>query len=289
MNSHNRRQQASHCLGVLHIPKTGGVALRDALDGLPGCYTGPFYFDKEHFGSVVMTQAIPSPSHERIAKAADLAEIIREHSLVIGHYSTEVLWNAGCVSLAVQFREPRARIISLYRYWQAQLPSVRSSWGRWGSRVIAKADLPFKDFLSSPEVWPAVDNAMARQTLRYNQAEGHHAIALGSGVEATYSEFVSTLAAADWSCHSESFLERLCEHIGVSAVPDLGRANSTEVAGEEIKIDDATFELLRHLTRMDSLLLEGLMSDGLLPRRSAADLDSEFETAATKLGFQLGG
>jgi hypothetical protein len=275
----------SGCLGVLHIPKTGGVALRDALEQFDGCYTGPLYFDTDHFGSVGMLQAIPSPNSRSVVSSADLAELVEKHTLVIGHYSTESLTGAGCTSLAVQFREPRSRILSLYRYWQAQSESVRTDWGRWGSKVVSKADLPLKDFLTSPEVWPAVDNAIARQTVRYQPGEGR--VGTSSLVSASYSNFSRRLVAAEWSSRSQDFLARICELTGISVVPVLKLTNATEVTGDEETIDRAVFNLLDQLTNLDRLLLDQLTRDGVLRRRSSADLNLEFETSASRLGFRL--
>jgi hypothetical protein len=276
------------CLGVIHIPKTGGVALRDALKPLDGCYTGPMYFDQVHFGSVGMAQAIPAPNSKSIVSPSDLADIVTNHALVIGHYSTESLTNAGCTSLAVQIREPRSRILSLYRYWQAQSHSVRSQWGRWGTKVVSKADLPLKDFLAFPEVWPAVDNAIARQTVSYKHGEGRGGVGSSSFVSGSYSGFLRILVAAEWSSRSEEFLAHVCQLIGVSAVPALNLTNTTEVIGEEETIDQATLDLLDQLTSLDRLLIDQLSRDGVLSRRSSADLDLEFETSASRLAFRVG-
>src|ERR1700733_11194164 len=101
------------CLGVIHLPKSGGSSLRVALAQLPGGYSGPFYFDERLFGSRAFVEGIRSPNREAIAMPKDLRAIAESHRVVIGHYCAASLLEAGCTELAIQVREPRARLLSL--------------------------------------------------------------------------------------------------------------------------------------------------------------------------------
>ena len=92
-------------------------------------------------------------------------EVVRTHRVVMGHVSSATLVRAGCTSLAIQVREPRSRVLSLYRYWQGQDQAQFDRWGNWGRTVVAAAQLPFPEFLTSDYTWPAVDNTLARQAL----------------------------------------------------------------------------------------------------------------------------
>jgi hypothetical protein len=103
-----------------------------------------------------------------------------------------------------------------------------------------------------------------------------------------YSDFRRRLSIVDWTAHSQQYLERICEHLGSSTLPPLGRENPTEVTGAEQRIDSGTVRLLGRLTSVDRLFLDQLCADGALARRSKADLDEEFETTATRLEFRLG-
>lgn len=279
---------ASHCLGVVHVPKSGGSSLRKALAQISGCYTGPLYFDHSPFGSDSMAEAVPTPNQETIAKPSDLAEIANGHRLIIGHYSGPSLLTAGCDSIAIQVREPRSRILSLYRYWQAQPESVRASWGPWGRDVITRADLPLKEFLSTRATAPAVNNAIARQILGYRQGIWRRISLQATNISRIYCKLKPKLSVVNWSSQSERFLEQICEKLGTETVPTLPRLNVTQVTAEEQKIDDETSDLLRRLTNLDRSLIGRLSADSFLPRRTSTDLDLEFETDATELGFSLG-
>jgi hypothetical protein len=232
-------------------------------------------------------EGVPSPNRETIATVADLRDIAHSHRVVIGHYSALSLLEAGCSDLALQVREPRARLLSLYRYWQSQPDSVRTSWGIWGQELVGKADLPLREFLTSPCVWPAVDNLLVRQTLAYRPKTGK--IRVGrSNFSGLYSAFAQLPLIVEWSARSQQFMERLCEQIGASPVPVLARENATEVTEQEQKIDGALMRLLRRFTRADRMFLEKLSRDGFLAKRSRSDLNREFEETATRLGFRLG-
>lgn len=279
----------TRCLGVIHVPKCGGVSIREAVAKLPGSYSGPLYFDEDLFGSAQWVEGLAPVNREKVATQADLAPIARSHRLLIGHYSGATLTAAGCGAVAVQVREPCSRLLSLYRFWQAQDAEARATWGPWGEQLVAKADLPFNDFLADPVVWPAVDNALVRQVLGYrSDARGHRAHFIQRRhVMARFSRLRQRLAIADWSSKSERFLERICANLEVSTPPELGHENATEVVGEEQALDRKSAALLEQLTHVDRMFLGRLSTVGILPRRTPRDMDREFEATATRLGFRL--
>ena len=119
----------------------------------------------------LLVDGIPTPRRETVAEPSALAGIARTHRLVIGHFTVGSLLTAGCTAIAIQVREPRARVLSLYRFWQAQPENERSSWGPWGTEVLSKSDLPLRDFLRSPSVWPAIENAIAFQALAHRSSQ----------------------------------------------------------------------------------------------------------------------
>lgn len=275
------------CLGVVHIPKCGGVALRIALSHLEATYTGPLYFDHTAcFGVSDYVWSTPSPNRETIASARDLQSVVTGHRLVIGHYGGLQLVNAGCDMLAVQVREPRSRLLSLYRYWQSRPESELASWGRWGSDVVAKASLPFGDFLYDPNAWPATDNAVARQTLGVYTKAGP-ALWRTLRLSRAYNTFKPKLSIVDWTSSSERLLERICERLAFSPVPPLGHENATEVTGEPQLLDTRARRRLELLTSIDQSFLDRLCADGVLSRRSRRDLDSEFGANGCEAGFRL--
>ena len=280
----------SRCLGILHVPKCGGSAVRSALAQLPSCYAGPLYYDPAHFGSDELRRSIPEPNRSTIVGPAALAQVVQSHRLVIGHYSAPSLTAAGCDVLAVQVREPRSRVLSLYRFWQALSPGERAGWGGWGSDLVTKADRPLAEFLRSPEVWPAVDNALSRQLLSGRMASGP-AHAMGRrrwrDLSGRYRKLQRSLRVVEWSERSDAFLARVCEAVDARAVPTLEVENVTDVRPDGQVIDPGTLGLLAGLTGSDLHLLDGLMTDGLLAPRTREDLDEEFGITVERMGFRL--
>ena len=123
--------------------------MRSALSQLPGFYGEPVYLDVAHFGSAGLAGRVPGARQREIAGPGDLGDVVRGHRLVIGHYAAASLLDAGCTGLAVQVREPRSRVLSLYRFWQENPAEERAGWGPWGSDLVALADRPLGEFLRS--------------------------------------------------------------------------------------------------------------------------------------------
>ena len=278
------------CLGLVHLPKCGGTALRTAFIQVAGCYTGPIYFDRQHFGTNRLADGVPAQTRHVIGSPEDVRHIVDTHRLVMGHVAGHMFVSAGCDSLAVQVREPRARILSLYRFWRAQEEDERSRWGLWGSELIGQADQPFCAFVASPSIWPAVDNSITRQvcgrgsSTRPRQMSGPRR---GSALARQYRAIRPRLGIVEWSNRSDVFVERILEAIGSDTVPELGRENVAQPLDDTQVIDRTTHERLRRLTAADSQLLLRLAADGLLERRDTSDLDEEFEREAERLNFRL--
>jgi hypothetical protein len=272
-------------MGVVHVPKTGGMALRLALLEIPGSYGGPLYSDVEFFGDKIYLENTPSPKLETVASVADLGLVVSNHSLVVGHYAASSLLEAGCTTIAVQVREPRSRVLSLYRYWRSLPDSEITGWGLWGEHVARQAQLlPLKGFLQAPQVWPAVDNLIARQVFGFRRTR--LGILGGSrSPSRSYARLADRLSVVEWSSRSDTFVERICEYMGESTVPALRRENATETVGEEQRLDPETVRLLERFTFVDRLFLERLTEHGLLSRRTPEELDEDFRATAARLNF----
>ncbi len=273
-------------LGVVHVPKCGGTAVRDALaNGVHDSYLGPGYFDSDHFGG--FDPCIPASSQGRMTSPDEMAAACGRHQLVMGHYSAANLNASGCRALATLVREPRSRILSLYRYLQSMSVEERHSWGSWGSEVLAISDSPIDVFLSSEQAWPITHNAMARQLLLQRNPDpppdaGSH-IQDSAVLSRSYQALESRLAVAEWTRDSSAFVSRICAFVGEGHAPRLSIVNETKRASKRTRLSRDAYRSLQALTALDNDLLRRMMASGLLPRRSARDLDDEFAETAKRM------
>jgi hypothetical protein len=204
----------------------------------------------------------------------------------MGHYSGQLLLDGGCASLALQVREPRARVLSLYRYWKSQPDEVLDQWGEWGRTALVSARGSLSEFLRSPHIWPAADSAIARQLLlRWTPPDAQAARRLTREAlrGEAYDSIRADLAIVEWASESQRFVERICAFLDEKTDVTVQRENETPAEGDVEVLDPESRNLLERLTRYDRELLQRLMDDGLLEHRSAASLDAEFEETAERL------
>jgi hypothetical protein len=285
-----RSMRRNGALGVVHIPKTGGTAIRSALHDAIGVGAGSAYFDATMVAGVDV-QRLPEPTKSRFAAKGQLRSICRSNEVVMGHFSAPALLSAGCRGFAVQLREPRARLLSLYRYWQSQSEAALASWGPWGQQTVASARLPFDQFLQMTTVWAAIDNAMARQLVvgAVPQSPGEaHRLTTRALQGKEWKRIVDGLAIAEWASDSQRFADRICMTLDVEPVA-VKTENITVAVGEAQVIDRDCRDRLSELTRLDQIVLDRLMHTGALRPRTASDLESEFTLAAGRLGFEVAG
>jgi hypothetical protein len=211
----------------------------------------------------------------------------------MGHFGAQELLDAGVDKVAVQLREPRARLLSLYRYWQSTSKEVRASWGPWGERALQAADLPLEGFLKSRHAWPATDNAIARQLL----VEGSPKNPLTARREAVaslngdgYKRLVDRLFYADWSSRSQHFANHIFAGFLAVESRKLERVNETLLDTDivEQRISAGCRALILEMTEVDTLLIERLIADGLIGQLKREDRDTEFEEACRHLRLVLG-
>lgn len=129
-------------LVLLHVPRTGGTSLHEAFAAR--------FAPEEH-----------CPERLNRLETLPAAQVAR-YRFFSGHHRFEHLALMPAPRLAVTvLREPRARLVSLYRHWRRHWAELAA--GNQGLR-LAQA-LSLRDFLRSDhiEVAEAFDNAMARQ------------------------------------------------------------------------------------------------------------------------------
>jgi hypothetical protein len=275
-------------LGIVHIPKTGGYAVRSALSAVCRLDESPAYHDAQLIAGTSIRD-LPRPTQDTFVTARQLREIGRGRQVLIGHYSAPTLVAAGCAELAVQLREPRSRLLSLYRYWQSQ-QAIREEWGPWGLTALGSSDLPFDKFITSPGVWPATSNAVARQLLVSRTPKNPRSAGRmtwnalnGKG----YDALIARLSIVEWGSESQRFVDRICAKLAIDEPVVVPRENVTHISGCHQILRPSDRNHLDEATQLDREIIARLTSIDILPRRTSSELDDEFELTATRLGFDL--
>ncbi len=150
----------------LHIPKTAGTAVGEALRGLaPERAILPKGFDRRLFGTFSDWEGIPKFNRDRILLPHEIERLRAErYQIAAGHLSLDTLRRLGARTIAVVFREPRARILSHYTYWRSWPPEEHASWGSCDLSRKAAA-LSLADFVADPALFLRIDNLMSRLLL----------------------------------------------------------------------------------------------------------------------------
>jgi len=275
-------------LGVVHIPKTGGYAVRSALSAVCKLDESPAYHDAQLIAGIPIRH-LPRAKQNTFVTARQLREIGRGRQVLVGHYSIPTLIAAGCAEIAVQMREPRSRLLSLYRYWQSQ-QGIREEWGPWGATALGSSDLPFDKFIASPGVWPATNDAIARQLLvrriPKNPRTARRMTWTALNGQA-YDALIARLSIAEWASESQRFVDRICAKLQIAETVVVPRENVTHTGGCHQILRQSSRAHLDEVTRLDREIISRLTSLGLLPKRTSSELDDDFELTATRLGFDL--
>ncbi len=153
----------SRPLVFMHIPKTSGMALTAALEEALPPRPKVMGFDRVLFGTFDGFDSFAPEVRRTIHD--DPSSLPADAGLVHGHFAlstTEARYpNAQFLTL---LREPGARLLSLWRYWQMQRPQTMRGWGRWID-VVERSQEPLERFLQDPVVACQTDNMVVRMLL----------------------------------------------------------------------------------------------------------------------------
>jgi len=147
----NSNIQVPAILVFVHVPRSGGTALHNAFSA----HFSPWEICPER-----MNRLHRVPRHAMV-----------DYSMFSGHYRFEQIALTPEPRLAVTvLREPRERLVSLYRHWRRHSPAFAQ--GNPGLRLART--LPLAEFLRSEEleVVEAFDNSLARQLAGNSHARG---------------------------------------------------------------------------------------------------------------------
>jgi hypothetical protein len=183
---------------------------------------------------------------------------VRRSALVWGHYDIAALRRLGFGALGhdrftfTVLREPRARIVSLYRYWRAQA-ALDLGWNGMNAAVLAAQRLSLAEFLQSddPLILDYIDNFYVRRLTGQYRSFGADALALHP--QACLAEAQRTLAQFDFVGICEDMagtLAGLASRLDFPPPKHIHRVNASP--GEPSPAaDPAVAASLAHLTRLD--------------------------------------
>lgn len=229
-------------LVFLHHPRTGGTSLHASF----AAAFRPEEICPERFARL--------HEHEPAALA--------RWRFFSGHFRHDQFWAIAPPRLLVTvLREPRARILSLWRYWRGLDPALVAAHGLAGPRLAQALSLPAFLRCDHPEVRLAIDNAMACHL-------AGDAMPLGGGRFGRFTDRGATPLAPEalleraqrmlfrydvvgFTEALEPVRARVAALLG-RALPPLGRHNAT--APEEVE-DGAVAAELDRLTALDAALL----------------------------------
>jgi hypothetical protein len=192
-----------------------------------------------------------------------------------GHIWTKSALDAGFTRIRGVVREPRSRLLSLYRYWQAENPEILlNRFGAKGRFVLSALEGDFEYFLRAGQGQLDIDNGIARY--------------LGALTEVKRRDTSQFDVRFYWTTELDLMVTELA---GVEAPEPTGRVprlNVTHVKGIHEELTPAVRSLLHQRTKDDSSALKHLMKRGWANSRSRAELDGEFESTLQSLDFSLG-
>lgn len=231
-------------IGFLHLEKTAGSALGAAL--------------QECFHPL---QICPLRPTETLAAGELPTPDVRRWSLIWGHYDLPALEQLDPDRFLIAFfRDPRARLISLYRFWRhASAGEIRRTERSAG--VSLARTLSFRDFLRSdhPAVIDAVDNYYVRR-LTGLYREDHAADPLDADPGAALAAAEAALARLDFVGVTEQLDEgaRILARI-LDFTPPLPLARVNASRGAHDIAGDAAAEITR-CTRMDRVIYDAALA-----------------------------
>lgn len=168
---HARRNEAfgaTRRLGVLHIPKSAGSSVAEAVrTALDDRTWSPYDFDPALFGPL---RDEPVPPTE-VARVLPDPNRLCDYEAASGHFAlSTMLAGFDRADIVMLLREPRSRLLSHYEYWRGLPPDLRADDSTWSVTAYAR-ELDFDEWLVDTRSAYQSDNVVLRTLL-----DGHEAI-----------------------------------------------------------------------------------------------------------------
>jgi hypothetical protein len=279
-------------LCFLHVPKSAGSSFHEMLRaGYPEGALTERRCDTCSFAGFDEFDALSDTMRSTIAVTEEELVALGGHQVVSGHFALSNLLRLTTPDrIATVFREPRARLLSLYAYYRLS-PWLLEAWTPYD--IMLHGRRPLDEFLTEPRIAVETDNQACRLLLhgdpripRDDFIAAEDVPGLARAAAARLDEFglvdVLELGRPTWEAFAEFF--------GVPATPT--RVNVTgelptgiAERGPVAKITPDTIRLLQQRNAVDSLLY-----DRALTRKgwSRADVEAVRDAAFAQQILQLG-
>jgi hypothetical protein len=254
------RFQDADTIVFTHIPKTGGEAVRVALEGAMGT-PGRRGFDEWLFGDLSDWASIDEERLANVVGAHGPAVLDAGAKLISGHFSTTTTRSAypGARHITL-LREGRSRLLSLWTFWRGVSRTRLEGWGTWGAAVDASSSGSLRDLLLSSSVVQQVDNVVIRALLwqhplvpndrRIDPVHDEALLQEARLVLNSY-DFVDVIENPSWSSNLQDWLGRPF---------NVDRSNATSrplphlTANLDEELTDEVLDDLQRLNRLDDRL-----------------------------------
>lgn len=242
-------------LVFMHIPKSAGTSLNDALRTAIKPRSFFSAFDRSTFGTFNGFQSIA----EEIRRAIvfDAAEIPRGVDLISGHMSFSTTSQAyPDAQFMTILREPVSRLMSFWLFWRSKRDENLVPWGGWAD-YVTKSRRPLREFLRDRNLSSVVDNQTLRMLLW-----PHPLLPVDDFIDERHDEeliqaalsrlerfsFVDVIENPDMVAKLQNWLGRPLVLHKLNETDDIPRALKTPIDGE---FDPETLTSVVHRSRLD--------------------------------------
>ena len=297
MESSLDKGKARAPLCFLHIPKSGGISVHEALErSLPEGSLSPKRWDSSFFcPGFSAFEELTGDARTWTAADSVAIESLGEASVVSGHFCLESLLRVTSpLAIATVLREPRARLLSLYAYWRLT-PGLRE-WFDPYTTLVDYAQLPLDGFLSESRVAQATDNKACRMLLQPDSRIPVDDFIRTGDIESVVAAAVERLDSLGFvgvTELDEALWRGLSQHFGVTLSPVVANMtgwNGTLVDALPLSLNftPRTLDLFAQRTAGDALIYEHALRSGVRSEATQRLADAAFANQLARVG-DLGG
>ncbi len=233
----------------LHLEKTAGMAVTSVL------------MARFHPMQIDPDPRRTYPPHVLTPLPPFLIDRVKRYALVWGHYDLPSIRRLGNDRFVfTMLREPRARVVSLYRYWRSTA-AQDVGWAGANAPVLAAQRLSLLDFLQSedPAIIDYIDNFYVRR-LTGAYASGSDVDPLRADPVRYLGQALDGLASLDFvglTEDADGAVRGLAACLGFTAPATTPRVNVTRAGGDAAEMRPPAIQAaLDRLTGLDSMVYE---------------------------------